>query len=268
MALGDEWGFAVTPRWKEMEMAGKHAFALALALALAVMAAAAPSASAGKRGGGGGKCTRKAPRVAVDNTYRWGSWGSWGTAGQELTYAVNVMNYDVGCRSSSFVVGVSAPGGFSTALTTSTVTLKSSSSRYVYASVASPVTAADGDYPLAFTVTRSGASDGGTFTSYYKAYSSDSVAPTLYWVNPADGSTISGTSSVFSVTSEDDHAVKRIELYVDGAYRSTTMCDNIAYSCELNTSTSLGGPGSHTATFKSYDWFGNVGVLTVRFTVA
>jgi Bacterial Ig domain len=247
----------------------KHAFAFGLALALGITSAV-PAALAGKPGGGGtgGKCTRKPPRIAVDNTCKWGAWGSWGTAGQQLTYAMNVMNYDVGCRSSNFVVGVSAPSGFSTAVPTNTLTVKSSSSRYVYASVTSPATAAEGDYPLAFTVRRAGGSDGGTFTSYYKVYSSDSAAPTLYWVSPGDGARISGASYIFSVTSEDDHAVKRIELYVDGTYRSTTVCDNVAYNCQMHAPTSVQGQGQHTATFKSYDWFGNIGTLTVGFTVA
>jgi len=175
------------------------------------------------------------------------------------------MNYDVGCRSSNFVVGVSAPGGFVTSLSTSTVTVKSASTKYVYASVTSPASAADGDYPLAFTVKRAGGSDTGAFTSYYKVYSSDSAVPILYWVSPGDGAKISGTST-FSVTSEDDHAVKRIELYVDGAYRSTTLCDNVTYNCQMQAPTSV-GQGQHTATFKSYDWMENVGTLTVSFTV-
>ena len=248
-------------------MPSKHAFAFALALAL-VLTAAVP-ALAGKPGGAaGGKCTRKAPRIAVDNTYKWGTWGSWGTAGQQLTYAANVMNYDVGCRASNFVVDVSAPVGFSASLPTSTVTVKPSSSRYVYASVTSPASATDGDYPLAFTVRRTGGSDGASFTSYYKVYSSDSAAPILYWENPGEGSTISGTSTTFTVTSDDDHAVKKIDLYIDGSYRSTTTCDNVAYNCELHTTASVGGAGPHTATFKSYDWFGNIGTLTVNFTAA
>jgi hypothetical protein len=55
------------------------------------------------------------------------------------------------------------------------------------------------------------------FRSYYKVYSSDTVAPTLYWPNPWDGQTISGSSFNFTVSSNDDHAVKQIDLYVDGA---------------------------------------------------
>ena len=243
----------------------KLACACVLAFALAGTAAV-PAAFAGKPGAGG-KCTPKAPGIAVDNTFKWGSWGSWGTPGQQLTYAIHVMNNDVGCRSSSFVVGVAAPSGFSTALPTSTVTVKPSASQYLYATVASPASAADGDYPLGFSVRRAGDSGASTFTSYYKVYSSDSTAPTLYWVNPGEGSTISGSSYNFTATSEDDHAVKKMELYVDGAYRSTKVCDGVAYNCQMFAPTSIQGQGRHTATFKSYDFFGNVGTRTVSFTV-
>jgi len=249
---------------------GKHACAFALALAVA-MTAATPAAFAGKPspGGAGGSCTRKAPGIAVDNSFAWGAWGSWGTPGQQLKYAINVINYDVGCRSSDFVVGVSAPSGFAAALPTSTVTVKSSSSfQYLYASVSSPASAADGDYPLGFNVRRAGGSDQGAFTSHYKVYSSDSTAPTLYWAIPGDGATISGRSYDFSVESQDDHAVKKIELYVDGTYRSTSVCDNVSFECGLHAPISVPGPGRHTATFKSYDWLGNLGSQTVSFTVA
>ena len=91
--------------------------------------------------------------------------------------------------------------------------------------------------------------------------------PTLFWPSPVDGTTISGRSYNVAVTSSDDHAVKKIDLYLDGAYASTTSCDDITYICQLNYSWSP-RTGQHTATFKSYDWMGNVGALTVSFTVS
>jgi len=248
-------------------------FALLAAVAALVLA---PAALGDRGGGGGGKpgggssCTQKAPGVAVDNNWQWGSPGSWGLPGQQLTYAINVSNYDVGCGSSSFVVTVSAPSGFSVSLPTSTISLKSSSSGYVSAYVTSPSVIADGDYPLTVSVARVGApSSTASYTSYYKVYSSDTVAPTLYWPNPWDGQTISGGSSFnVTVSSTDDHAVNKIDLYIDNVYRSTKSCSSVSYSCKLNYSWSPNGVGQHTATFKSYDWMGNVGVLTVTFTVS
>ena len=58
-----------------------------------------PSTSAG--GGRKGSCTRNAPGVSIENSWGWSQWGSWGMPGQQLTYLIDVRNYDVGCSSSS-----------------------------------------------------------------------------------------------------------------------------------------------------------------------
>jgi hypothetical protein len=218
---------------------------------------------------GPSSCTQNAPGVSVDNNWAWSAPGSWGLPGQQLTYAIHVTNYDVGCSSSSFVLSLSAPGGFSVSLPANTITLNSSSSGYLWAYVTAPSAIADGDYPLTVAVQRSGSSSpSAAYTSYYKVYSSDTVAPTLFWPNPADGGTISGRSYNLTVSSSDDHAVKKIDLYIDNVYRATTACDDISYTCQIVYKWSLrGATGPHTATFKSYDWLGNVGVLTVAFTV-
>jgi len=253
------------------------AFAAAfLVLALALV----PAALAGKPGGGGGggkggggtggtSCTRNAPGVTVANTWQWGTTGSWGLAGQQLTYAISVINADVGCSSSSFLVTLSAPSGFSVSIPTNSIALNSGASGYVWATVTSPVPSADGNYPLTATVTRVGSSSpAGSDTTYYKVYSTDTVAPSLYWVGPGDGQTISGKSFNFTVTSNDDHAVQRIDLYIDNTYRATQVCADIGYDCDIYTPVSLSGlQGQHTATFEAYDWLGNVRALTVSFTV-
>ncbi len=247
------------PSRKSTRIAVLAAFVLALALV--------PTALAGKPGGhGGGSCTRNAPGVSADNTYGWAQWGSYGLAGQRLTFAIDVFNYDVGCSASTFTLSLSAPGGFSVSIPTSSISLKSGTTGSLWAYVTSPSVIADGDYPLNVTVTRSTAPSSGTAVSYYKVYSSDSVAPTLYWPNPADGMTISGRSYNVVVSSNDDHAVKAIDLYIDGVYKSETLCDDVAYACSFNYAWSPVA-GAHTATFKSYDWMGNVAVMTVNFTV-
>jgi len=251
--------------------AARVAFVAAfLALALVPVALATGKPGGGGHGGGGGStsCTQNAPGVVAQNTYAWGQWGSWGLPGQQLGYFIQVINYDVGCSSSSFTISVSAPSGFSVSIPTSTISLASGASGYLWAYVTSPSTATDGDYPLTATAIRSGGSTAASTGSYYKVYSSDSVAPTLFWPNPGDGSTITGKSYNFAVSSNDDHSVKKIDLYIDNVYRSETLCDGVAYTCNLNYTWSLGGAaGQHMATFKSYDWMGNVGVLTVNFSV-
>ncbi len=245
---------------------------IALAAVAAVVLVLVPSAFAGKPGGGR-SCTRNAPSVSVENNWAWGSTGSWGKPGQQLAYQIRVVNNDVYCSSASFVVSLTAPAGFSVSMPTATISLKSTTQGYLWAYVTSPSGAADGDYPLALTAQRAGATAGtanalASSTTYYKVYSSDSVAPTVYWPNPYDGQTLSGSSYNFVVSSNDDHAVKKIDLYIDNAYQTTTTCQDISYDCELYYPMSLRGlSGQHTATFKSYDWMDNVSVLRVNFSV-
>jgi hypothetical protein len=243
-----------------------------LAAVGAVVLVLGPAALAADSGGGGttSRCTQNAPGVSIDNTFGWAQWGSWGLPGQQLTYAINILNYDVRCSSSTFVVSVSAPSGFSVSLPTSAITLRSGSSAYVYGQVTSPSVIGDGDYPIRVTVARAGSSTAPvSAASLYKVYSSDSVAPTLYWPNPQDGVTVTGKSYDMVVSSSDDHAVQKIEVYLDNVYMSTTACQDIAFECQLFYKLSLSGlRGQHVATFKSYDWRGNVGVLTSTFTAA
>ncbi len=249
---------------------------VALLLALALLAVPAAFAArggggkpggggggGGKPGGGGGSCVPTAPGVVVDNTWAWGAPGSYGQPGQQLTYAIDVINY---CGSSSFVVSIAAPSGFTVSLPTNTISLGSGSSGYVWAKITSPSTAANGDYPLTVTVQQTSSGLTGSYASSYKVYSSDSVAPTLFWPSPADGATISHSSYV-SVSANDDHAVKTIDLYIDNVYKSTTTCDDISSTCNLGYNWS-GSVGQHTARFEAHDWMGNTGVTTTSFTAS
>jgi hypothetical protein len=255
--------------------AGRIAVGAAV-LALAVV----PAAIAGKGGKGGviptssstkSGCTQNAPRITVQNTYGWGQSGSWGLPGQQLGYQIQVADLDAGCGSASFVMSVSAPAGFPVSVPTNTVSLKPGTSAYLWAYVTSPSGAVDGDYPLTVAVARSttGAAPEASSTTYFKVYSSDTTAPTLFWPNPSDGATLSGTSYNVVVYSNDDHAMQKIELYIDGAYRTAFACEDIAYNCALSYKWSLRRVhGQHTATFKSYDWMGNVAAMTVTFSVS
>jgi len=248
------------------------------ALALFLPAALGANGGGGKsRGGGGGGaasqssatsgCTPSAPQVLVQNVYGWGKSGSWGLQGQKLGYQVEIINSDSGCASTSFVLSVSAPSGFSVDVPTSTVSLKPGGYAYLWADVTSPSDALDGDYPLTVTVTRA-AAPGAAATTYYKVYSTDTTAPTLFWWNPWDGAILSGSSYNVVVYSNDDHAVQRIELSIDGSYRTATTCGGIDYNCALSYKWLLRRVrGQHTATFKSYDWMGNSATKTVTFTV-
>jgi hypothetical protein len=239
----------------------------ALVLALTLV----PAALAAKGGDGGGgstsSCTPSAPRASIDNSVAWATPGSWGTPGQQLKYAINVFNTDAGCSSSSFVVKLSAPSGFSVSIPSSAITLSSSSSGYVWAYVTSPTTAADGSYPLTATVERAGTTSAPASSSY-KVYSSDTSAPKLYWMNPSDGGALSGRTAYVGLASSDDHAVKQLDVYVDGVSKASKLCDNVSYDCQLSYKWSIRRVhGQHTATFTSTDWMGNVASQTSTFTV-
>ncbi len=187
--------------------------------------------------------------------------------GQTLSYAIDVFNNDVGCSSSTFDVTFSAPEGFTVSMPSSTITLKSATVGLVWAYVTSPVTAADGTYPLTATVERAGTSSPAA-TSYYMVYSSDSVPPTLFWMNPSNGGSLSGRSAYVGFASSDDHAVKKVRVSIDGAVMASTNCDDVSADCQVSYKWSIRRVhGQHSATFWSTDWMGNVSAQTVTFTV-
>jgi hypothetical protein len=230
-----------------------------------LLAVVAGPATAGSRAASA--CTPSAPRASIDNSYAWGAKGSWGLPGQQLKYAIDVFNNDSGCGSSSFAVTLSAPAGFAVSPSVTTITLSSASSGYVWVNVTSPATAADGDYPLAVTVERAGTTSPAASSSY-KVYSADGVAPKLYWMNPSDGGALSGRTAYVGFASSDDHAVRQLRVFVDGALVATKACDNISYECQLSYKWSIRRVrGQHTATFESTDWMGNVGTYTATFAV-
>jgi hypothetical protein len=236
--------------------------ALAMATILATTGAAVASSSG---------CAQSAPRASATNNWAWGAPGSWGMPGQQLSYHILVVNNDVGCGSSSFVISASAPDGFAVSIPTNTITLTSASTGYLWANVTSPSGVADGNYALAVSVNRAGTSSpaASSTTTYYKVYSSDTVAPTFSWSSPSDGETISGRTYRVAGASTDDHAVRRIDLYIDNVYTSTTLCDDISYECRVSYKWTIRKVhGQHTATFESTDWMGNVAALTVTFTVS
>jgi hypothetical protein len=246
----------------------KPPFRIALAAVAAILLALVPSAFAGKPGGGR-TCTQNAPSITVENNWAWGSTGSWGMPGQRIAYQIRVTNNDVYCSSSSFAVSLSAPAGFSVSMPTSTISLKSTTQGYLWAYVTSPTGAADGSYPLALSAQRAGTATAvasSSSTTYYKVYSSDTTAPTPFWPDPISGQTITGGSYALSVSANDDHAVKQIDIYIDGTHMSTTLCDDISYNCHAAYSWRTVA-GQHTATFTATDWMGNVGSTTSNFTV-
>lgn len=118
-----------------------------------------------------------------------------------------IINNDSGCSSSTFSLSISALNGFSVSVPTSSISISAARNGYLTAYVTSPAGAADGDYPLTISVSRSSGPSGST-TTYYKVYSSDTTAPIVGLPNPGDGNALTGRSYNFSATSRDDHVVK------------------------------------------------------------
>ena len=161
---------------------------------------------------------------------------------------------------------MSAPNGFTTSLPSS-VSVGSASIQHVLARVRSPVDASDGDYALTVTVDRSGTVSPAA-QSFYKVYSSDSVGPRLYWISPSDGGAVSGRTTYVGFASNDDHVVKRLRIWLDGAAVASLDCAGISFDCQLSYKWSIRRVrGQHTATFEATDGMGNASSHTSTFTV-
>jgi hypothetical protein len=83
---------------------------------------------------------------------------------------------------------------------------------------------------------------------------SDTTAPTTSISSPTAGSTVSGTVTITAAAS-DNVGVTKVEIYVDGALRTTDTTS--PYTWSWNTTTFANS--SHTITAKAYDAAGNIG---------
>jgi len=91
----------------------------------------------------------------------------------------------------------------------------------------------------------------------------DTTAPTTSITAPANGATVSGTTTV-SASASDNVGVTKVEFYLDGALQSTSTAS--PYSWSWNTTTASNA--SHSLVSKAYDAAGNVGTsATVTVTV-
>jgi hypothetical protein len=82
----------------------------------------------------------------------------------------------------------------------------------------------------------------------------DTTAPTCSISSPTAGSTVSGTVTVTAAAS-DNVGVTKVEIYVDGALRTTDTA--APYTWSWNTTTFANS--SHAITAKAYDAAGNIG---------
>src|SRR5205823_1679741 len=92
----------------------------------------------------------------------------------------------------------------------------------------------------------------------------DTTAPTTSITAPANGATVSGTTTV-SATASDNVGVTQVELYLDGVLQSTDTTS--PYSWSWNTTAAVNG--AHLLTSKAYDAAGNAGIsAAVSVTVS
>lgn len=92
----------------------------------------------------------------------------------------------------------------------------------------------------------------------------DTTPPTTSITAPANGATVSGTTTV-TASASDNVGVTKVEFYLDNVLQSTSTTS--PYSWSWNTTTSANG--SHSLNSKAYDAAGNVGTsATVTVTVS
>lgn len=92
----------------------------------------------------------------------------------------------------------------------------------------------------------------------------DTTPPTTSITAPANGATVSGTTTV-TATASDNVGVTKVEIYVDSALATSCASSPCSYAWNTTTATNA----SHTLSSKAYDAAGNVGTSSaVTVTVS
>ena len=86
----------------------------------------------------------------------------------------------------------------------------------------------------------------------------DTTAPTTSITAPANGATVSGTTSV-TASASDNVGVTKVEFYLDSVLQSTSTASPYTWSWNTTTATNA----SHSLTSKAYDAAANVGTSAV-----
>ena len=86
------------------------------------------------------------------------------------------------------------------------------------------------------------------------AAAQDTTPPTTSITSPANGATVSGTTTV-AATATDNVGVTKVEFYLDNALQSTTTASPYQWSWNTTATTN----GAHSLTTRAYDAAGNVG---------
>jgi leucyl aminopeptidase len=86
---------------------------------------------------------------------------------------------------------------------------------------------------------------------------SDTTPPMAALTAPANGSTVTGTTTI-TASASDDIAVSRVEFWVDGALKGSDSTSPYSYAWDSSTTAN----GSRVLVAKAYDAAGNVGTST------
>ncbi len=89
----------------------------------------------------------------------------------------------------------------------------------------------------------------------------DTIAPTVSISSPANGAKI-GNGTYISASSSDNVGVKKMEVYIDGVIKASSVTNSIAYTW----TSYYAAAGSHLIAIKAYDAAGNVGQASVSVT--
>lgn len=90
----------------------------------------------------------------------------------------------------------------------------------------------------------------------------DVTPPTVGFTSPASGATVGGSVTV-GVSAQDDVAVTKLDLFLDGALVQTGNVAPASYTWSTVSSSN----GSHTLVARAYDAAGNVGETSLTVTV-
>jgi len=102
-----------------------------------------------------------------------------------------------------------------------------------------------------------------TFSGGTTTPPTDTTVPTIVWSAPAQGATITGTTTL-TATATDNVGVAGVQFFVDGAAVQAEDTTS-PYSISLNTRTYTNG--SHTLAARARDTAGNVATSTITVTV-
>lgn len=120
---------------------------------------------------------------------------------------------------------------------------------------------ADGSYTL-YAIASDAAGNAGqsSMVNVSIANSLDTIAPLANISNPANGASIAGASKVVVAASASDNVgVARLELYIDGALKSSGTSGSLSWTWNTRKVAS----GAHSISVKAYDSAGNVEVKSI-----